>query len=86
MGSTVYAHHIYTDWNNSKPVSTLKTETKTATDKPKKENPTAPTLHQQSERVKLGLNYTINLVLPKTDDPAIYDAIFKSLKHNLLDE
>ena len=37
-------------------------------------------------RVKLGLNYTINLVLPKTDDPAIYDAIFKSLKDNLLDE
>lgn len=35
---------------------------------------------------KLGLNYTINLVLPKTDDPAIYDAIFKSLKDNLLDE
>ncbi len=40
----------------------------------------------KSNRVKLGLNYTINLVLPKTDDPAIYDAIFKSLKENLLDE
>lgn len=37
-------------------------------------------------RVRLGLNYTINLVLPKTDDPAIYNAIFKSLKDNLLDE
>ncbi len=35
---------------------------------------------------KLGLNYTINLVLPKTDDPAIFDAIFKSLKENLLNE
>ena len=35
-------------------------------------------------RVKLGLSYTINLVLPKTDDPAIYNAIFKSLKENLL--
>ena len=71
---------------DSKPVSTQKTETKIATEKPKKENTTAPTLHQQSERVKLGLNYTFNLVLPKTDDPAIYDAIFKSLKENLLDE
>lgn len=39
-----------------------------------------------SRITKLGLNYTINLVLPKTDDPAIYDAIFKSLKDNLLDE
>jgi len=36
------------------------------------------------EKIKLGLNYTINLVLPKTDDPAIYNAIFKSLKENLL--
>lgn len=35
-------------------------------------------------KVKLGLNYTINLVLPKTDDPAIYNAIFKSLRENLL--
>ncbi|MFY0675607.1 MAG: DUF5343 domain-containing protein [Bacteroidia bacterium] len=45
--------------------------------------------HQITEprkSLKLGLNYTINLVLPKTDDPAIYDAIFKSLKENLLDE
>ncbi|AWO01854.1 hypothetical protein DLD77_09165 [Chitinophaga alhagiae] len=34
----------------------------------------------------IGLNYTINLVLPKTDDPAIFNAIFKSLKENLLNE
>lgn len=38
------------------------------------------------KRVSLGLNYTINLVLPKTDDPAIYNAIFKSLKENLLND
>lgn len=35
-------------------------------------------------RLHLGLNYTINLVLPKTDDPSVYDAIFKSLRENLL--
>ena len=40
----------------------------------------------ESKKLQLGLNYTINLVLPKTDDPAIYNAIFKSLKENLLDE
>lgn len=39
-----------------------------------------------SRKIPLGLNYTINLVLPKTDDPAIFDAIFRSLKNNLLDE
>lgn len=38
------------------------------------------------KNLTLGLNYTINLVLPKTDDPAIYNAIFKSLKDNLLNE
>jgi len=36
--------------------------------------------------VTFGLNlaYTINLVLPKTDDMAVFNAIFKSLKENLL--
>ena len=38
----------------------------------------------KSSSVRLGLNYTINLVLPKTDDPAIYDAIFQSLREHLL--
>lgn len=37
-----------------------------------------------TKKLHLGLNYTINLVLPKTDDPAIYNAIFRSLKENLL--
>jgi len=42
-----------------------------------------PTGHRQKT---IGLNYTINLVLPKTDDPAIFNAIFKSLKENLLND
>ncbi|WP_268847250.1 DUF5343 domain-containing protein [Flavobacterium aestivum] len=40
----------------------------------------------RKRQIDLGINYTINLVLPKTDDPAIYNAIFKSLKENLLNE
>jgi hypothetical protein len=32
----------------------------------------------------IGLNYTINLTLPKTDDPGVYAAIFKALRENLL--
>ncbi len=32
----------------------------------------------------VGLSYVINLVLPKTDDPAVFNAIFKSLRDNLL--
>ena len=43
-----------------------------------------------NESVNLGedfgfnLSYTINLVLPKTDDLAVFNAIFKSLRENLL--
>jgi hypothetical protein len=40
----------------------------------------------RKKQVELGINYTINLVLPKTDDPAIYNAIFKSLRDNLLND
>jgi hypothetical protein len=37
-----------------------------------------------SAGVALGLSYTINLVLPKTDDVAVFNAIFKSLNEHLL--
>jgi len=50
----------------------------------KLEQPPAGESHKK--KINLGLNYTINLVLPKTDDPAIYNAIFKSLKDNLLND
>jgi len=33
---------------------------------------------------KLGLAYNINLILPNTDDPKVFNAIFRSLKDNLL--
>jgi len=34
--------------------------------------------------IDLNLAYTINLSLPKTDDPAVFNAIFRSLRENLL--
>ena len=39
---------------------------------------------ENSDEVDLRLSYTINLVLPKTDDPAVFNAIFRSLRDNLL--
>jgi hypothetical protein len=33
---------------------------------------------------RLGLSYNINIVLPVTDDPNVLNAIFRSLKDNLL--
>lgn len=39
---------------------------------------------QPSKKVGLNLSYTINLNLPATSDVAVFNAIFKSLKENLL--
>jgi len=39
---------------------------------------------KDSRELDLRLSYTINLVLPKTDDPAVFNAIFRSLRDNLL--
>jgi hypothetical protein len=37
-----------------------------------------------TDDLRLNLAYTINLVLPKTDDVAVFNAIFKSLRDTLL--
>jgi hypothetical protein len=39
---------------------------------------------QQSERVGMSLSYTINLNLPETTDIEVFNAIFRSLKENML--
>jgi hypothetical protein len=44
----------------------------------------SPPANQRSFGLNLG--YTINLNLPATTDPAVFDAIFKSIKQNLLSE
>ena len=38
----------------------------------------------QFQKTDIGLNYTINLNLPATNDVEVFNAIFKSLKENLL--
>lgn len=47
--------------------------------------PSLPSASIRSSRV-LPLSYTINLNLPATSDPAVFNAIFKSLKEHLLEE
>ncbi len=44
----------------------------------------ADEISEDNFRRKLGLSYTINLNLPPTSDIAVFDAIFKSLKNNIL--
>lgn len=43
-------------------------------------NPTPP----PTQRLGLNLGYTINLNLPATSDPAVFNAIFRALKEHLL--
>lgn len=50
----------------------------------KVETENVPQIPQETEDIALNLSYTINLVLPKTDDVAVFNAIFKSLRENLL--
>ena len=56
-------------------------QTKDADKKPKRQKAEEETDEHQFQ---LGLSYTINLVLPKTDDVAVFNAIFRSLRENLL--
>ncbi len=66
----------------------VKPEVKAKENEPEqKPQDSQPHSSTQSHRQRsIGLSYTINLVLPKTDDPAIFNAIFKSLKENLLND
>ena len=41
---------------------------------------------QLSRKIPLGFSYTVNLNLPETTDIEVFNAIFRSLKENLLDE
>lgn len=81
---------IVRSFSNAKEFADFEAITTQVGTKPIKQKDTKPELSSTSsipkDSIRLGLNYTINLVLPKTDDPAIFDAIFKSLKENLLNE
>lgn len=48
--------------------------------------PEVELVNGETGEIKLNLAYTINLVLPKTDDVAVFNAIFKSLRENLLNK
>ncbi|RKR18741.1 hypothetical protein CLV91_0024 [Maribacter vaceletii] len=84
--------NIVSSFFNSKEFADFEVKTITKESKEETKTTKSPTpknienSQQIQKKFDLGLNYTINLVLPKTDDPAIFDAIFKSLKENLLNE
>jgi hypothetical protein len=54
------------------------------------EEPDAPKISPPSDKpntdIKFGLSYTINLNLPATTETEVFNAIFKSLKENILND
>lgn len=48
-----------------------------------REGPEAPSASEK-DAVEMRVGYTINLNLPETNDPEVFNAIFKSLRENLL--
>lgn len=87
--------NIVSTFFNAKALADFESKGETKTEEQPKSNepeskiqePSSQTPPTQTHKPKtIGLSYTINLVLPKTDDPAIFNAIFKSLKENLLND
>ncbi|MBD3339339.1 MAG: hypothetical protein GF353_09530 [Candidatus Lokiarchaeota archaeon] len=70
----------YADFKKS--MTTVKEDTSDTSGS--KSEPLTPVEESQMNDLGVNLSYTINLVLPKTDDPAVFNAIFKSLRENLL--
>ena len=70
----------FTDFNIDR--TTIKKEIKTVEKQVSKDS--RPIIQQPDSRLGLNLSYTINLNLPETSDITVFDAIFKSLKENLL--
>lgn len=82
---TFEALKAFADFSENHHQGTEATETKGTPEKEKSNNG-SETQNGDSGEVKLNLAYTINLVLPKTDDVAVFNAIFKSLRENLLNK
>ena len=68
----------YADFNKAEPKPDTEKEKGKAGGKAKEDTT------DETADVELNLAYTINLVLPKSDDIAVFNAIFKSLREHLL--
>lgn len=55
-----------------------------SSDPAKNDEQAQPPVKNNSEPANFGLSYHINIVLPETKDVAVFNAIFQSLKQNLL--
>jgi len=87
MAKTFKSLSGYAAWSAKKSQKTSSTEqsTKTETVKETVNQSSMTNLPDSSNLLgQLGLHYNIQIHLPDTRDPAVYDALFKSLKDHLL--
>jgi hypothetical protein len=86
MATTFTSLVALADFQSPKPASTEKQAPQE--EKAESIKVTAPTEPQPTESVKNvklgGLVYNIQIVLPETRDPKVYDALFRSLKEHLI--
>ncbi|HVW08025.1 MAG TPA: DUF5343 domain-containing protein [Bryobacteraceae bacterium] len=83
--ASIKAIKKFANWSTSAPSATPPQDTSQAAMVAQLEKPNGILeRHRRGDKVGLNLSYTINLNLPATSDSAVFNAIFKSLKENLL--
>lgn len=76
MAKTFKALTSYATWSDKREDVVSKTEDEAYAEDEHQKIP-------QQRRIELPLHYNIQLILPDSRDPAVYDAIFKTLKNHL---
>jgi hypothetical protein len=88
MASTFVTLSSLADWSPDKTTTLPHQEKLITEDLPNKSNDINPKEQQEdfaADKINLnGLHYNIQIHLPESRDPAVYDAIFQSLKKHLL--
>ena len=86
MGNTFVALASYAEWK----IVGKKVEDKKEKENEKKEEATKPLIAEEDNEEDVGnklhdtqLHYNIQIHLPESRDPAVYDVLFKSLKRHL---
>ncbi len=88
MSRTFKALSEYADWSGDTESSTIiqdeKPKIKKTTVEPKTEQVVKEVFRENRSSNDVGLHYNIQIHLPPSRDPAVYDAIFQSLKKHIL--
>jgi hypothetical protein len=83
MATTFVAFAAAADFGAVQPATPPRDEEQ---DEEAEEEGEEPATGQRRQRRKLDLVYNIVLVLPESRDPAVYDALFRSLKAHLIND